>query len=699
MSNTRDNGPELDFYELRRRHEEYKSRVRASKTINDTPVAERLERKQNKSQALREESAPIAPDAESPVEIHDAADEPELEVEEQDPLARLVEMDEEGEDLDNFEEDDRDAENPNPFDSFIRLFHGIKSNIAARREAREAAEMEALDDDLSEEELAALEMEEADDWEMADPVSTQKVASGNTGSTPEQGEEILDIEDAPEPVSRRSSRRNKADLQSEEDYAEDTDSYLEDDDESAYLEDDEMDDRGSGFKRFLNLFVTRVDEDEEEDEEDEEDEEVPINEPKPSKEVRSKKSSDDEFFEKFIHSVYSDTEGGHDMDEMNKSATDPIQKMAEGLETSGMSRRERRERAQRLAAQEAERKAEEARKAASVKPLFEVEPSLNTTEVEPSVDLPVIEITQKPEAEKLAVDMPIEIEESVDEPTREFTPVNMREVQGSVTKDDPFAIPEDQSFTHSKADDEDDDEDEDDEDEDVKKKPRRGLFGRRAAKYDEDDDDDEDYDEDEDDDDDEDEDEEEDRHSRSRGLFGRRKKSSDEDDDDDDEDDEEYDEYEDDDEYDDEDDEYDDYDDEDEYDDRYPISHHIFGVLKWVALLLVLLVLIVLGLNFLYASGSNFLVPQLHEAMGDTAAFHLLFPKYEERTTLPETTVVPELTAAPEVQVQETAEPQTTMSIPNLDNNGSITETPVINVAPVDGSTNSGDASSAGAIG
>ena len=52
MSNTRDNGPELDYYELRRRHEQYKSRARrpvqpteaakpaeAARPVEPTPAA------------------------------------------------------------------------------------------------------------------------------------------------------------------------------------------------------------------------------------------------------------------------------------------------------------------------------------------------------------------------------------------------------------------------------------------------------------------------------------------------------------------------------------------------------------------------------------------------------------------------------------------------------------------------------------
>ena len=41
MSNIRDNGPELDYYELRRRHEQYKSRAR--RPVQPTEAAKPVE--------------------------------------------------------------------------------------------------------------------------------------------------------------------------------------------------------------------------------------------------------------------------------------------------------------------------------------------------------------------------------------------------------------------------------------------------------------------------------------------------------------------------------------------------------------------------------------------------------------------------------------------------------------------------------
>ena len=353
MSN-RENGPDLDYYELRRRHQEYKSRMR--------------------TQPSEPEAKPApAPAPEEPLradEIQDApvdipADIPAEEPAEQDPLASFVLSDEEPyeDELDYGDEPKDDASNP--FNSFIRFFHGVKDNISARREAQEAAELDALDADLTDEELAALG-EEFDGLEQTD----------GDARAEDMGE---GFEDAGEQAPRKS-----------------------------------------GLQRFVGLFVTRVEDEEPEDYEELEEFVSDYDE----EEAFAADISEDAA----VYSAHSEPEGGQTMDEMNKLISETAPQMAEGLETSGMSRRERRERAMRLAAEEAARKAAEEAQSDASEPAAE---SLFAQE-EPAP------AESEPDEELL-----------VDEPTREFTPVSLRAAEEE--KQDLFDVG-----------DEDDDEDEDD---------------------------------------------------------------------------------------------------------------------------------------------------------------------------------------------------------------------------------------------
>ena len=684
MSNTRDNGPELDYYELRRRHEEYKNRARmvqppeetadavpSERTVPDSrpsaPVAEKPARREAPPlEDLPDEtvsvSAPMDADGDAP----------------DDPLARFVEEEPyDDEEVPELEDEDGADVNPNPFDSFIHFFHGVKEGIARRREAKEA-ELEDLDD-LSDEELAALagddgEFDEIDeefegldeDGEEMDvpaPRASKKAAV-------EDVQEALDVE------SPRPSRREPIETDFSEDGFEDPD------DEDWELEEEEDAPSGGGFKKFINLFVTRVDEADEEDEDaqgeeaDAEEEEID-GEVKPSRRSRraaKKKGTDpdsDEFYEDFIRRVHSDTEGGQPMDELNKPVSEPTEQAADvpASETSGMSRRERRERAMRLAAEEAARKAEEearlaAAAPAAVEPLFDDEPKAETPAIE---ELPVEEA---PAREAAAIEEPV-----VDEPTREFKPVSMRDAQEAADKG-----------LFDVSDEEDADEDEDNEDE-VEEKPRRGLFGRkRASKYDEDDEDEDDEDDDYDEDEDEDDEDEDERPARSRGLFGRRRKSDNEDDDEDEDaedDEDDYDEDEDEDDYDEYDDDYDEDDEDDEYDNgtHRSFGYHVIGVFKWMLGILLALLIIVIALNFFYSAGHETIVPRMHELMGDSTAFHLLFPSYSVERDLPQADTEPVATAEPTMEPTVAPEPDTTVEIPNLDGSASDDGT-VIDVSP-----------------
>ena len=146
------------------------------------------------------------------------------------------------------------------------------------------------------------------------------------------------------------------------------------------------------------------------------------------------------------------------MDEKNKVSIEMTKQMGEGLESGGMSRRERRERAERLAAQQA------AKRAAA--PIPEIETPLVADSVndvssgiveiqQPTISLGDLDSAAKPAAVEPAVkEVPAEPEaDDVDEPTREFKPLSRRAAK---SKSDLFSF--------DASDDEEDDEDEDNED-------------------------------------------------------------------------------------------------------------------------------------------------------------------------------------------------------------------------------------------
>ena len=549
MSNTRDNGPELDYYELRRRHEQYKSRARrpvqpteaakpaeAARPVEPTPAAsdEAVQRPTELPAALRTQREEVRTQPEeafvSEEDFDDSADRNE----------EFLPEDEAG-------APEEEYENPNPFDSFIRFFHGVKDNISARQSAKHAGEdgeMEEAFDEGAEEAPAKRSFTQ----KRPEPDFDEAEFDDLDG----EAEDIDGVE-----VDGRPLRpaRGGADADPDDGF----------DDEE--FEDDAP---KGGFKKFLNLFVTRVDEEDEEADEDEdedgfdfEDEDVPTARPEP------------------VRQDPRDIEGGQvEMDEMNKPTIDALQQqMAAELETSGMSRRERRERAMRLAA-------EEAAKAAAAAPAPEAAPvqeSAPAQEAVPSV------FEEKPAAPELR-------EEIVEEPTREFKPVSVREAAPTV---------EEKLFDLG---------DEDEEDEEEDEKPRRGLFGRRKKVADDEDDEDEDD-------------------------------FDDEDDDDEDDFDDGYDEYDEDDDDEDGADEYD----EDE-DEHRSFGHHVVGVLKSILGIIIFLLVVVIVLNFVPAF--NGVVDALNSKLGDSKAFHFMFPGYIARQNLevheePEATPEPVATIEP----------------------------------------------------
>lgn len=746
MSKTRDNSPELDYFELRRRHEEYK-RARTAPSAEKSSVEERLERQV----AVQHKPKPAPVKEELPIAAQTDDAEPALDIEPEaapadafeEAIAENYEAYENDADFDEDFDEEPENENPNPFDSFIRFFHGVKDSIASRRSRSD--ELEDLElDDLTDEELAELDEEDfveldgedgneliEDDEPDAAPskprfsFGLRRAPAGAQESELNEDvapvEDVADIDEAPPRPVSRAQRRAAADeadeLDDDEFYDEDLDfddeDELEEDDFDDELDDDFESPRKSGLKRFINLFVTRIDEEEadedeldeeyldeeqfdedtfdedeldetsEEDESEVEEIEAPVRRSLFSRSRRKERASahhhsdeDDEFYNDFIRSVHNNAEGGQDkMEEINKQV--PAATPAAENEGSGMTRRQRRELAMRLAAEEAARKAEEEAKAKAeaekAAPLFAEEP------VQPApVDMGVFEDAPKTD---LIVETTAKEMDLVDEPTREFTPVNMRALH-ETSDSDLFG-------------DDDEDEDYDDEDKEEVKKPRRSLFGRKRARDEDDYDEDDDEDEDDEDYDEDDEDEEEVKKPR-RSLFGRKRaKDEDEDDEDDydededddeydDEDDDEYDEYDDDDDYDDEDDdEYDDYDDEED-DSHRSFGHHLIGFFKIVLAIILVLLVAVIGLNFhYYITGENAVLTSMYDMLSDTGAADVLCFGYNMRQTMSSDAANVLSTPEPEIAVEPTALPQSTAAIPNLDNNGDITETPVIEAAPV----------------
>ena len=294
MSKTRDNSPELDYFELRRRHEEFK-RARSAPQVEKPSMEERLDRQVAQRKVKPE---PVVAE-ETP--INDVED--ELQVEAQaapmDAFEEAIEENYEAyeDDVDYDEEADEEAANPNPFDSFIRFFSGMKSNLASRRNKDD--ELEDLDlDDLTDEELAELEAEDLDLEDLDEEFEEEAVEPAPSAAKPrfslrrnaqpdfeedeEEEEEIAsvaDIEDI-DASPRLAGSAAPQYVEDDEDFEDEDfdDSDFEDLDDEDFDEEEDLP-RKSGFKKFVNLFVTRVDEDEESEEEEyeeleDEDEEI-----------------------------------------------------------------------------------------------------------------------------------------------------------------------------------------------------------------------------------------------------------------------------------------------------------------------------------------------------------------------------------------------------------------------------------------
>ena len=614
MSNKREIEPSLDFYELRRRHEEYKNSQKqkaqpeaaenSDATVGpEVPGGAREPRRVapaggevavEETPVAGSEWAPAAgqtEDGASGAEALDLSDVPE-------DQARLDEGDDDAlpEGDAASEDDDAGADNPNPFDSFIHAFHGIRGKLSGRFGRRRGGDEEDYEDEDEDEDAAPLE-----DTVGEQPHPTVDLNDGGDAAPgddlPAGAEDDAPVEDVLEDApKRRAPRHDGAEVGELQDVDPD------DEDEDEYEDVDEPREL-SGFQRFLRLFVVPIDEDESDDEygdEDEDDDSEALDsgadgEPTVVEDDGQDLRGDESAWAAPAGEV-DGNEGGPDMSDLNNVNSELTNALAAELEGSGMSRRERRELALRQAAEKAAAEAARVEAEAAAQQAAEAV-AQEAEEVVQATAQQAEETLEADDIQDVAKGI-VEMEQPakgdydgiMDEPTKEFKPVSKASLDDLMNEDD--------------------DEDEDDEEEERPR--RRGLFGRRRRDRDDDEDED-DYD----DEDDEDEDDEEEERPRRRGLFGRRRRAEDEDEDeddddyDDDEDEEEddrprkksrrgrhYDEDDDDDydDYDDDDDDYDDYDDDDE---GTSFGHVLLGILKGFLTAVMLLLFVVVILNVL----------------------------------------------------------------------------------------------------
>ncbi len=697
MSRNSHNGPDMDYYELRRRHAAYKARSNAQNS-SDAPIRRQPVQRADVSYEDIEIDQPAQPDIFEEDARSEAAPADQFVSEDQyDPEAEMMYDDSDYAQQDN----EREPASDNPFASFLNMAHRMKGKMRGKRASHREIEDEPYEDiDF-------------------DDIPDDQAAAGSGYDQPrydaqDQPAQVEDIEDIRSDV--RSKAADAYDDSYDGEYADEGyDEYADESYDEYADEDIGAEEKPHGFKKFLSLFITRVDPDEIEDTEYPEDGEYAdydaLDEYADDREYAEAEAEPEEYIDEdsYVPSAQnspSDIEGGQlYMEDNRNTASEHIDQMAEGLENSGMTRRERRELAMRAAAEAAAVREADAAAATTEIAAAPATPSVFEAPTQ-EVDMAAFKAADaEPVIEATAEDIPAEAEANIEieppeEPTREFKPINR-----NITED----MPESAEYLF----DVDDDFDSDDE-EDEEPRPRRGLFGKRARKQRPEEDEFEEFEETEDDDPeeyDEDEDEENDRRSRrnrrKESKKDRRKNRHGHRDDDDEEfedefedeyeseekdayDDDEFDEDEfmdeyDDDEYDE--DEYDDEDDEDEFDDDFDdddsgrsFGHHLVGVLMVVLGVILALLIAAIVLNFSCINGGSGFVDSLYNRFGDTGAFKFVFPAYKvptEEIALPaavETVEETEISPLENVIVEPTATPAPEISIPTFGDAGTADE-------------------------
>lgn len=555
-----DNGNSIDFYELRRRHQQYQEAEAARRHLADQQAPAENAPQPEATEPSQPQTPPAPPVSEA------AQDAPAQDVPAQDAPAQDVPAPEkaspektpvspsEAEDEDPDEYDDEEGST-----SFFKPMLGLAAKAVGKLRglgSRKKETEEFLDDSddgyedeeplpekkgpfrlfrrrgQEEEDFGEYEQDEAGEeseaWQRpAEEAETEEIpqeedAAEEPVSTPEEAadqaetEGAADIPDLPEDVPFEAADAPAADPDGADDEAYEDDEEFEEDAPA----------RKSFGKRLLEKFIVYEGPEDEDEPIDEEDYEV--TDPQPARPI------DDSLFVNTPQRDFGEEER-NTMEEQKKNTpestpetkTDLTDLMAEGMGEHILSRRERRQ--LRMQQEGASQPQEEA---------------------EPASEMP-----------------------APDEPTREYQFVSRPGTEAPAREEAPETGRKDKKAARYE-DDEDDYDDYDDEEEEEEKKPRflkKAKKNKKAARYEDDEDDYDDFDDEEDEDDD--------YQAPSRG----RKKAARYEDDEDD--------------YDDYDDEYDDdYDDED--DDAPGAGHYVLGVLKVIIALALILVVAVFGMYF-----------------------------------------------------------------------------------------------------
>lgn len=555
-----DNGNSIDFYELRRRHQQYQEAEAARRHLADQQAPAENAPQPEATEPSQPQTPPAPPVSEA------AQDAPAQDVPAQDAPAQDVPAPEkaspektpvspsEAEDEDPDEYDDEEGST-----SFFKPMLGLAAKAVGKLRglgSRKKETEEFLDDSddgyedeeplpekkgpfrlfrrrgQEEEDFGEYEQDEAGEeseaWQRpAEEAETEEIPQEEDVaeapvSTPEEAadqaetEGAADIPDLPEDVPFEAADAPAADPDGADDEAYEDDEEFEEDAPA----------RKSFGKRLLEKFIVYEGPEDEDEPIDEEDYEV--TDPQPARPI------DDSLFVNTPQRDFGEEER-NTMEEQKKNTpestpetkTDLTDLMAEGMGEHILSRRERRK--LRMQQEGASQPQEEA---------------------EPASEMP-----------------------APDEPTREYQFVSRPGTEAPAREEAPETGRKDKKAARYE-DDEDDYDDYDDEEEEEEKKPRflkKAKKNKKAARYEDDEDDYDDFDDEEDEDDD--------YQAPSRG----RKKAARYEDDEDD--------------YDDYDDEYDDdYDDED--DDAPGAGHYVLGVLKVIIALALILVVAVFGMYF-----------------------------------------------------------------------------------------------------
>ena len=555
-----DNGNSIDFYELRRRHQQYQEAEAARRHLADQQAPAENAPQPEATEPSQPQTPPAPPVSEA------AQDAPAQDVPAQDAPAQDVPAPEkaspektpvspsEAEDEDPDEYDDEEGST-----SFFKPMLGLAAKAVGKLRglgSRKKETEEFLDDSddgyedeeplpekkgpfrlfrrrgQEEEDFGEYEQDEAGEeseaWQRpAEEAETEEIPQEEDVaeapvSTPEEAadqaetEGAADIPDLPEDVPFEAADAPAADPDGADDEAYEDDEEFEEDAPA----------RKSFGKRLLEKFIVYEGPEDEDEPIDEEDYEV--TDPQPARPI------DDSLFVNTPQRDFGEEER-NTMEEQKKNTpestpetkTDLTDLMAEGMGEHILSRRERRQ--LRMQQEGASQPQEEA---------------------EPASEMP-----------------------APDEPTREYQFVSRPGTEAPAREEATETGRKDKKAARYE-DDEDDYDDYDDEEEEEEKKPRflkKAKKNKKAARYEDDEDDYDDFDDEEDEDDD--------YQAPSRG----RKKAARYEDDEDD--------------YDDYDDEYDDdYDDED--DDAPGAGHYVLGVLKVIIALALILVVAVFGMYF-----------------------------------------------------------------------------------------------------